>query len=113
MATQPGDEANLSGMDQTVPLTIKRGVKAFQLRKSRFGDLEPFDNELSKKLIPMCLTELRNIWGLGSKEYLGVKGKWQLVEAKGDGSCGFYCRAVIAGATDLGDSHSWLGLFQG
>ena len=113
MATQPGDEANLLGMDQTVPLTIKRGIKAFKLRINRWGDLEPEDNQLSRKIIPMCLTELRGIWNQGNKEYLGVKGKWKLIEAPTDGSCGYYCRAVVAGATDLSDRHSWFGLFRG
>ena len=113
MAFQPGDENGTLGMDQTVVLTTRRGIKIFELIVNRHGDLEPKDNDLPSKIIPMCLTELRAIWNIGAKDYLGVKGKWELIEAPPTGICGWYCRAFIADAPDLQDDLSWNDLFVG
>jgi hypothetical protein len=100
-------------MDQTVVLLTKRGIKNLELVRSKLhGDIEPKDNSLPEKIITLCLGELRGIWNIG-KEYLGVKGKWQLIEAPQTGICGWYCRAVVANAANLEDHTTWNTVFVG
>lgn len=82
MAAQPGDQAHVAGMDFTVVLHMRRGVKAIELcGPNKWGDLEPKDNSLlgDGMIMPMLQKELTSIWGQGPNEFLGVKGRWNLM----------------------------------
>ena len=63
----------MAGMDFTVVLHMRRGVKAIELcGPNKWGDLEPKDNSLlgDGMIMPMLQKELTSIWGQGPNEFL-------------------------------------------